>query len=63
MTIHTETHWITDAEEMLIATQDKADVLFNYYSSPEAYAANSIDNEYRLPYEFLEEILRVRKPT
>lgn len=63
MTIHTEVHWLTDTDEMITATQSEKMVLFNYYSDLEAYAANSVDNEYRLPYEFLEEILRTRKPT
>lgn len=62
MTIHTETHWITEDEKMCVTIQEGDYVYISFFESPKSFAANEPLHEYKIPYEFLEEILRIRKP-
>lgn len=61
MTIHTEVHYINSINKIYTANQEDTQVLLRRYNNPDDYAIN-LCHEFRVPYEFIEEILRVRKP-
>ena len=49
-------------EKMYVAIQEGDYVYISFFESPESFAANEPLHEYKIPYEFIEEILRMRKP-
>ena len=60
MTIHTEVHYINEINKIYTANQKDTQVILRRYNNPDNYAIN-LCHEFWAPYEFIEEVICVRK--